>query len=865
MKKYFYLMLVILSMLIGQNAFAQLHQTTKVVLDNGMPVVITEMPSSPLVSVYALVKTGSATEAEYLGSGISHFLEHMVFKGTEKYKAGEIPSIIQAVGGYINASTGLDYTIYTITVPSDAFDVALEILSEMIQHANMGEEGVEKEREVIHGEMRLYIDNPEREINRLSFENIYIRHPYRHPIIGYRNLFDQISRDDIVNYYKSRYSPSNIVFSVAGNVQVNVILPKIKETFKDFNRAQELLRNLPQEPQQISSRRFDERYPTNISRLSIAFPSVSILDQDLFALDVLADILGSGESSRLYTQIYKNKKLVYSISASNYTPVDRGAFEINCTLEEGAIDKVIGEALSVIEKVKQKSVTQSELDKAKRRVLSSHIFNQQTSSTVAYTQAYDEAFTGDYQFSRNYVDAVKLVTQEDIQRVARKYLNESSMTVVALKPQKDDGEPVAEKKKAGLGEIKKFTFDNGLRVLLREDKNFPTISVRLALNGGLLEESEEKQGLTNITAELWSKGSKKYNAKKIAQVNEALSLGFGSFSGKNSFGLMMNFLSDDLNAALDLLEDAVKNPSFDEEELADLKERTIVSIKSQNDNISNFTGLELKKSLFHSHPYGFNELGTEKSVESIERKDVVNYYGRLAGPENMVIALYGDINAGTLLEELEKRFGKLKNEPVVYKANKVEMIDKPVELTRNLDKEQAMVMVGFQGAGLKSPDRYALELTASILGSSFSGRLFGKIREELGQAYTLGGASVPGKDTGYIYFYVLTSPDKAQAVKEFLVNEIKLLVNDGVTPQELKNMASYLKGRHKADIETSFSLAFMTSLDELYGIGYSDYKEYDRYIDRVTAGDIKRLALKYLNLDKAVVIVTIPNNPEEHE
>jgi len=164
------------------------NRSSKQILDNGLTVLVTEMPSSPVVSVYALVKAGSATEGKFLGTGISHFLEHMLFKGTHGRGVGEIASRIQAVGGSINASTGMDYTIYTITVPFDSFDVALDILSDMLMNSTMDAEEVERERNVIFGEMRLHNDNPGRKIGELTFKNVYIRHPYRHPIIGYKSL-----------------------------------------------------------------------------------------------------------------------------------------------------------------------------------------------------------------------------------------------------------------------------------------------------------------------------------------------------------------------------------------------------------------------------------------------------------------------------------------------------------------------------------------------------------------------------------------------------------------------------------------------------------------------------------------------------
>jgi len=228
-----FLLLALAILFIGKHVWSENTKVFKHVLDNGLTVLISEMPTNPMVAVYALVKTGSATEGAFLGTGISHFLEHMAFKGTTERGVGDIPAEIQAVGGSINASTSLDYTIYTLTVPAESFEVALEILADMLMNSVMDEEEVEKEREVIFNEMRLHEDNPNRRLTRLSFQNVYIKHPYRHPVIGYKPLLAQVTREDILQYYKSRNIPNNIILSIAGNIKVDNILPKIKKTSKD--------------------------------------------------------------------------------------------------------------------------------------------------------------------------------------------------------------------------------------------------------------------------------------------------------------------------------------------------------------------------------------------------------------------------------------------------------------------------------------------------------------------------------------------------------------------------------------------------------------------------------------------------------
>lgn len=834
-------------------------QSSKKILVNGLTVLVSEMPSSPVVSVYALVKTGAATEGKFLGTGISHFLEHMLFKGTHGRSVGQLASRIQAVGGEINAATSMDYTIYTISVPYDSFDVALEILSDMLMNATMDEEEVERERKVIFGEMRMRQDSPDRKLSEIVFQNVYLRHPYRHPIIGYKSLLEGVTRQDLNEYYQKFYTPNNTIISVAGNINTVEILPKVADALKDFKRSRSLLRNLPPEPAQITSRRYEEEYATTLTRLSMSFSGVSLLHPDLYALDVLAAILGQGQSSRLYLDVYKKKGLVHSISASNYTPIDRGMFGIDCLLEQENVENVLKSVLDQIELIKADGVRKEELEKVKTQVRSEHVLSHQTASSVARVQAIDEAFAGDHLFSEKYIEAIALVTNDAIKRVANQYLIESGLTTIVLKPKQEKSESQKKARKAHKSEIQKHVLDNGLTVLLKADDTFPVISLRLIGGGGVRQEPVALNGLSEMMASTWIKGSKNYSSDQLAQRVERLGLRLGSFSGRNSFGLSLEFLTEQYQVAMDILKELTFEPTFEEEEIRKVRENMQASIRLRDDNIFYTSGHALKEALFLTHPFRLEQGGTLESVEAITRDDLVKFYTQFAVSQNMVLSVFGDIDADEVLKDIQDIFGAMENESIALKSYQEEPPHQTREEVVTMDKEQAMVMIGFQGARLNDNDYYGLEVMTSILGSSFSGRIFTNIRDQLGDAYSLGGNFVGGPDMGFIYFYVQTTEEEAQEVRELLAGEFTALHAQHVSKQELTDTKTYLKGTFKASLETVSSLSFTVSLDELYGLGFDRYQYYDERIDQVTQEDIKRLARKYLDLNKGAVIITKPN------
>jgi len=833
-------------------------QTSRHILDNGLTVVITEIPTSPVVSLYALVKTGSATEGDFLGSGVSHFLEHMLFKGTHKRKVGDVAKDVQAAGGGMNASTGMDYTMYYIHLPYERFATALDVLSDMLMHSTLNSAEVKKEREVIFNEMRLHNDRPERKIGRALFKTVFLVHPYQHPVIGYRELFAKITRDDLLKYYQRYYAPNNMVLSVAGNIKEKDILPQIKETFKDFQRQNYVSRNLPQEPEQISMRRFEFEYPTDIARLSMAYAGVRLLDQDMYALDVLAMILGQGASSRLYLDLYKEKNLVHSIRTSNFTPIDPGIFEVEATLEMENMDETIQNVLLHIEDIKNNGVSEKELEKAKRKVLTSHITRHLTAAQVASSQVIDEAYTGDAQFSQKYVDAVKKITADDILRVAKKYLYDDNLSIVVLQPEQQQPLGHAQSISSQPGSIQKIVLENGLTVLLREDHTFPWVSAVLAVKGGSNQEPNEKSGLFRLMAEMLTKGTTTKSANEIAEYTESLGMGIRGSAGRDHFRIVMRFLPEDINHAFNLMEDIIKNSTFPAEEMDIIKEDMHTALRKRKDNIFRFSAQALRETIFETHPFRRDPLGTQESVDNISRDDIKDLYDKYLQSTNMIISVFGDIDGENVLSLIKQKFGVMPSEDVGIETFHEDVPQRTREKTLELDKEQAMVMIGFQGPRVTDKDRYKVSVLVSVLGSSFSGRLFKNIRDKIGDAYTLGGSYRGTLDVGLIYFYVLTNEQSTSKVKQLLENELKKIQKKNIMEDELKLIKDYLKGNFRRLMETNRSLGSKATTDEMYGLGFNHYQQYDTVIDAVTVKDVREVAQKYLNLNTASIIITTP-------
>jgi zinc protease len=266
----------------------------------------------------------------------------------------------------------------------------------------------------------------------------------------------------------------------------------------------------------------------------------------------------------------------------------------------------------------------------------------------------------------------------------------------------------------------------------------------------------------------------------------------------------------------------------------------------------------VREILFSVPAFRLETLGTPESIDRITREDVIRFYDRLRNPAQMVVTVYGDVKAEEISQRIKQKFGDLVQRETARPEFKESPPRERQDKTVFMDKEQALLMIGFQGPELDDADRDAMEVIVTIMGASLSGRMFDKIRDELGQAYTLGSGYIPGPDTGFIYFYVNTTDAEVERVRDVLLGQLEALQREPVSEEELAGTKTYIKGTFTMGLETNSQLSFLTSLDELYGLGYNYFLKNDERIDSVTEKDIRRLAEKYLSQNKAVVILTRP-------
>ncbi len=407
-----------------------------IVLDNGLTVIIKEVPATPIVAIDVWVATGSINEKEE-NNGISHFFEHMLFKGTEKRGAGEIDSAIDAMGARNNAATGKDFTHYYIITPSENFEEALEIQADAIMNSAFDPGEIEKERLVILEEKRRSLDNPMSLLFDALYELSYTEHPYRRPILGTMESVSGITRDDFLEYHEKYYVPSNMAVVIVGDVKAKEALERVKEAFK-FEGLE-----IPPAQGEIEAQRGVKRLviekDVNQAYMGMAFHGPSIKEGDSYAMDMIAAVLGEGRSSRLNREIKEEKQLVNSVEAFFFSQKDDGLFFVTAAMKEENLERVEEEVLKMLIELKTEPPREEELNKAKTQIITQHAFNSETNIQQAQNFGYYYAVAGDYSLALEYPENIRRVTREDVRRVAEEYFGNYSIAIVKPLPQGGEG------------------------------------------------------------------------------------------------------------------------------------------------------------------------------------------------------------------------------------------------------------------------------------------------------------------------------------------------------------------------------------------------------------------------------------------
>lgn len=829
-------------------------------LPNGLHILVQSDFSAPVVSIQYWVATGSIHENQWLGSGISHLLEHMMFKGTPTRGNSAMAQQIHDLGGHLNAYTSFDRTVYHVDLPAEGWRTALEILTDAMLHSTLPADEFVKEQEVIRREFAMGQDNPDRELGRLLFRTAYTRHPYRFPVIGLLDLFNQITRDDLVSYYRQRYAIQNLTLIVCGAVETAEVFAETEKLSAGTQRSRLEDIFIPDEAPQQSARSFTLPFATELTRLALTHPIPGLHHEDIPALDVLSILLGAGRTSRLNQACVEKSGLAEDIEAFAFSPAQTGLWGVEARCAPDKRDALLKEIHSQLDAIKQQTPAPDEIDRARRMSLLHQLHSMKTMSGKASSIGRGWLITRDPDFSKHYLERLQTVTPEDVSRVARRYIIPQTQTFVEVAPASIAAKPAADEVASRkVPKVESLKLSHGTRALILTSKELPLVSLRATLGGGgLLAESKTLAGINRLTTQLLVKGTKRRSAEQLARDVEALGGSLASDSGNNSAVVTVDLLSQDWKYGTEILLEILTEPAFTETELQTEKRKQLASLKVENDHPMAIARNLIRANLYPNHPYGTASLGTAESIEAITLADVERHARQRLLTNELIFCAAGLFDPAELQKTIAAPLAPL---PVASSFGKstfaYPVLTKPVRVEKNVPKEQAVIHIAFPSAPLTHSDIVPLGVIEEAL-SDLGSRLFIKIREELGLAYFVGASQFLAIEGGYFFFYVGTDPKKRMLVEEAMLREISNLAASGISEIELNRARSKILSQEKIESQNPAHVIYGASLDELYGLGYDYNHKREEQLKRLTLDEVNAVAKRYFTTPGCIIATVSP-------
>lgn len=849
--------------------------TKKLKLSNGLSVLLIEDHKAPVVSVQMWVNTGSADETKG-EEGISHFIEHLVFKGTEKYGVGEIASSVEAAGGELNAYTSFDQTVFYVTISKQFADVGLDVIGEMMGFPKFDSTEINNEREVVLEEIKRSNDSPSREVSRLLFSSVYKKHPYGIPVIGYDKIIKKVSRKTLVNYYTSRYVPDNMLLVVAGDFDPKVMTAKVKNVFGRLQKFRVRKVKRPREASQTQSRMTVKKGKVEETSFHMAWRIPGASHKDIAALDVLALIFGQGDSSRLSRKLRMERPLMNSIGASTFTPKDFGIFTVSGSLNADNLEAGFSTLADELKTLLSQPPSAEELRKAVTNFEGEEFYAMETVDGLARKAGSLQTLMGDHQYFKKFLKQVRSLKPEDILRVARTYLSPKSMTLVMTTPRNEkaiakslrgwirnfekihsEAKKIRSKsvrrialpktkwsdetKASGDSKLDRVKLGTGATVLFRPSFATPIVNAKAAFLGGLRIEQAGKIGITELLSRVWTSGTKELSEAEIQDRIENMAGGLGAFGGRNSAGLTLQTLAPFEKDSIALFDEILVEPVINIEAVEREKMMMLEALRSREDSPGQVVSQMFIEQIFRGHPYARDMYGDRSAIEAFTVDDVKSHWRRMTTSGNLTLVVTGAVQKDLWLKAIESATAKLPSGGPLKTTFPHDGPSKDVWTFRKMDREQSHIIVGWKGLTLSDERRYALQVLQSILAGQ-GGRLFVELRDKASLAYTVAPMRMEGIDTGYFGAYIGCSPEKGAKAIAMMKEEFRKLMTSPVSVNEIERAKRYLIGRHDIDLQRSSAIGSGLLFNEIYGI---EAEETFRFADRlsgVTSDHVQELA-----------------------
>lgn len=873
---------------------------TKVVLKNGLTLIVYERKDLPLVSISTYVKTGYLNEPDPL-RGIAHVIEHMFFKGTPRRGVGEMAKETKGLGGSLNAGTFYEYTHYYTVLPSEHFRQGLDIQADALQNPLFAEEELKREIQVILQEARRKADTPEAFALEKLYETAFEVSPIRRWRIGDESTLVPLSRDDVVEYYRRWYVPPNIVLVVCGNVDKRSALDEVVKKYGHMSPAKVEVSVIPAEPVQKQLRYRQLGGDIAEARLFLGFPMPAALTPQWYAAQILNAVLTEGESSILNRLLKDEKGWVSSVGSAPLDLKDQGYLAFQFSLDPSRLDNVELAVWTELERIKAGALDDPDIDRAKNLLERNVYWDREELTNFAFDLARYEAISNHREW-RDCVSKLRAVTREQVIQVAKTYLTLPRCTTLEYLPNRTKprtatadnllafleqrlpnaikeaeliagpiGRPEPDKKaklsrpptravrQAEISsawvesQLTDYKLLRGPEVMVKESRALPLISIGVFFPGGRLFEGPNNNGITELMLRTSVKGALKMSTAPIVSVFERNGARIEIRVEADYFGYVLTGLKAGFESNLDALFEAIQQPRFEESQIE--KEKALLRAEAARltDSQVLYSRQLLKQALYGDHPYGLPPLGTAQSTVQISRADLRDWHAQFVEKAIPIIVITGDTEGSELVARLSGYISTTGAEPLdLTMALPVKSHDRPNEKTESRERGQSATSIGFLTLGAAEPETRVLTVIANMV-SGLGGRFFEQIRERQALAYTVSAAYDPALLGGFFMAYVATSPENRKLAVDALREQYNRLTTELATEEEVKRGKNFSSGLWRMRLQRRNLQVFEFARLRIAGLGLDEIQNYASQYDFVTPALIREVARKYFDPDHIAI------------
>ncbi|MGI4788234.1 MAG: M16 family metallopeptidase [Janthinobacterium lividum] len=893
---------------IVSQTFDKAQSFTETHLANGLTILSKESHAAPVAYFSVWYKVGSRNEISGQ-TGLSHILEHMMFKGTTDLPPGAIDHLFLTNGGQINASTAEDRTEYHELIASDRLELAARIEADRMENSKFDPTELSHEMVVVRSELEGDGNSPGYDLYTNTFlPAAFSAHPYHWPVIGWRSDVEAVQkrRDVIYAYYKHHYMPNNAVVVMVGDFDTKKAVGIVQKYFGVYPAGHLEQHFITPEPTQRGERRVVLQRSGTTGQVLIGYHVPETGQPDHYVLDVMSTILSGGRSARLYQNLVE-KGIAQSASGGDGDNRDPYLMTFDGTPSTGVTNATVETALEVeITKLQTTPVTAEELARAIRQTEAGFVYQNDSVSEQADTLG-RYAVINLPRYNDTYLDKIRAVTPADIQRVAKQYLIADNRTVAYFDPQPlppgqtpppppvtdnfGSAKPVTDPRQKALLDALDTKFNsvsastakpaaapkptrvvlpNGMVLIVQENHANKTVAMDGFVRAGSMFDPEEKYSDAEVTAAMLSRGTTTKSALQLALTLESVGAGVSINAETESASLSGTSLSKDFGLTLSTLADELQNPSFPPDQLERLRAQILSGIEDARQDTGGTGGAGTQAEIAFAqaiypkgHPFWEPSLDeSAAAVKSLTRADLETFYQTYYRPDTTALVVVGDVNTQDVINQVKAAFSGWAKPSSPAPSVTISDVGLPATPPAPIviplaDAPQTSILFGYNG-GLtqNSPEYYAVQLMNYTLGGDTFGSRLGKtIRDQNGLAYSVSSGISASHGSGPFQIFIGANPKNATRAITYLRQIITQEQKYGVTPDEVRQAKLYITGSYPLRLETNAGVAGVLSHAEDFGLGLDFPERRNALFNAVTPAQVSAAAKKYLHPGSGVLVI----------